>query len=102
MQTGNIQRAIDDCFARGGGTVTVPSGEFLTGGLRLCSNATLKPRKGAVFKDTRDIKEHFGYRDDKIEPLDENILPMLCKRLQIHRTEIHPLPQRLAAGGTML
>ena len=74
LQTGNIQRAIDDCFARGGGTVTVPSGEFLTGGLRLRSNITLKLLKGAVLKGTRDIKEYFGYRDDKIEPLDENTI----------------------------
>ena len=39
--TKNIQSAIDACFLQGGGEVVVPSGEFLTGGLRLRSQVTL-------------------------------------------------------------
>jgi polygalacturonase len=39
--TGAFQRAIDDCHARGGGTVNVPRGEYLIGPIFLKSNIRL-------------------------------------------------------------
>src|SRR4051812_31954404 len=41
LDTEAIQRAIDDCAARGGGTVEVPRGEFLIGPIFLKSNIRL-------------------------------------------------------------
>jgi polygalacturonase len=46
--TGAIQRAIDECAARGGGLVLVPPGRFLTGALFLRSNLHLHLSPGAV------------------------------------------------------
>jgi polygalacturonase len=41
LDTAAIQRAIDDCAARGGGTVEVPRGEYLIGPIFLKSNIRL-------------------------------------------------------------
>lgn len=41
VQTKAIQTAIDDCFLAGGGRVLIPSGVYLTGGLRLRSGVEL-------------------------------------------------------------
>lgn len=46
--TAAIQRAIDLCHSRGGGTVTVPAGIFTTGTLRLRSHVCLQLGPGAV------------------------------------------------------
>lgn len=43
-----IQKAIDDCFANGGGTVSVPAGVFFTGALQLKSNIELHLSPGAI------------------------------------------------------
>ena len=69
LQTPAIQAAIDDCFTRGGGTVTVPAGTFRTGGIRLRSHVTLHLLTGAVLRGSRDPEDYFGYRTDAVEPL---------------------------------
>jgi polygalacturonase len=46
--TAAIQRAIDLCSERGGGTVFIPAGEFITGTLWMRSNITLHLESGAV------------------------------------------------------
>jgi hypothetical protein len=43
-----IQEAIDKCSANGGGTVTIPTGKFLSGTILLKDNITLHLEKGAV------------------------------------------------------
>src|SRR6187402_2662864 len=43
-----IQKAIDTAFARGGGTVLVPAGRFVTGVIHLRSNITLYLAEHAV------------------------------------------------------
>lgn len=40
-----IQKAIDDCFENGGGTVVVPEGDYVTGGLRIRSGVRLHLKK---------------------------------------------------------
>lgn len=69
LQTAAIQRAIDWCFQLGGGEVIVPTGVYVTGGLRLRSNITLHLLEGAVLKGVRDPEEYFGYIHDTVEPL---------------------------------
>ena len=43
-----IQSAIDACAAQGGGTVTLPAGQYLTGSLFLRDNISLHLDSGAV------------------------------------------------------
>lgn len=64
-----IQNAIDHCFRQGGGTVEIPSGTFLTGGIRLRSNITLLLRKGACLKGTRDPEAYMAFLSDPLEPV---------------------------------
>ena len=52
--TATIQKAFDDCFRAGGGTVTVEEGLYRVRGLRLRSNTTLLLKRGAVLKATRN------------------------------------------------
>ena len=42
VQTEAIQAAIDHCYQLGGGEVVVPAGAYLTGGIRLRSDITLR------------------------------------------------------------
>ena len=69
LQTEKIQAAIDYCFSLGGGTVEIPEGVFMTGGIRLRSNITLHLLKNAVLKGSKNPEDYFSYVDDKIEPL---------------------------------
>lgn len=69
--TGAIQSAIDACFLAGGGTVEIPAGVFLTGGVRLRSNITLLLKSGAVLLGSRDPEDYMSVRDDAIEPVDK-------------------------------
>lgn len=71
LSTSAIQAAIDACFLSGGGTVEVPAGTFLTGGIRLRSNITLLLKKGAVLLGTRDPMDYIGIRADALEPVDD-------------------------------
>ena len=70
LQTEKIQAAIDFCFQHGGGEVQVPTGKFLTGGIRLRSGVTLHLLKGAVLAGSRNPDDYSAYLNDKIEPLD--------------------------------
>lgn len=79
MQTEAIQTALDACFLAGGGRVVVPKGVFLTGGLRLRSNTTLFLKAGAILRGSRNPEDYYAYRDDKIEPLKEFVLPPKVK-----------------------
>ena len=70
LQTEIIQKAIDDCFLAGGGRVVIPCGVYATGGLRIRSGVELYLETGAILKGSRKAEDYFGYRDDKIEPLE--------------------------------
>lgn len=74
LQTGKIQAAIDQCFLKGGGEVQIPAGKYRTGGLRLRSGVTLHLLKGAVLCGSRNPEDYFGYRTDKLEPLDPSLI----------------------------
>ena len=43
-----INKAIEKCSQKGGGTVVVPAGTFLTGAIRMQSNVNLRVEKGAT------------------------------------------------------
>ena len=65
-----IQAAIDACFSAGGGTVYVPAGDYLCGGLRLRSHVSLHLEAGAtlwVSPKEEDYKQgnRFLYAEDE-------------------------------------
>jgi hypothetical protein len=69
LNTAAIQRALDACAAGGGGEVVVPAGIFLTGGLLLKSETTLRLLPGAVLQGSyapvdyadHDISSHHKF-----------------------------------------
>ena len=58
LNTEAFQRAIDHAAAAGGGTVLVPSGEFLTGGLVLRSRVTLHLEAGAILRGSTRVEDY--------------------------------------------
>ena len=50
LNTISINKAIHDCNQKGGGTVIVPPGIFLTGAIHLLSNVNLKLEKGSELR----------------------------------------------------
>ena len=63
LNTKAIQRAIDDVFQSGGGTVTVPSGTFLTGRIELKSGITLNLEPGCTLLGSASINDYNGNSD---------------------------------------
>lgn len=70
LQTDAIQGAIDRCFLDGGGRVVIPCGVFRTGGLRIRSGVELYLESGAILQGSRNWEDYFGYREDRIEPVE--------------------------------
>ena len=58
-----IQKAINDCHAHGGGTVVIPTGDFVTGSLRLYSNMNIYFQQGAILTGSTQNSE-YGYQKD--------------------------------------
>ncbi len=58
LNTGAIQKAIDECARRGGGTVSVPPGVFLSGSLQLRSNINLHLESGGVLKGSSRLEDY--------------------------------------------
>lgn len=62
INTSYIQRAIDSCFATGGGTVYIPTGTFVTGTFELKSNVNLELEAGAVLKGSSNMEDYKPYQ----------------------------------------
>ncbi len=58
-----IQNAINDCHKHGGGTLVIPSGNFVTGTLRLYSNMNLRFEPGAILSGSTQNNE-YAYQKD--------------------------------------
>ncbi len=58
MDTLPLQKAIDACAHAGGGTVCIPSGQYLTGTLFLKSHVTLRLENGAVLLGSRNLDDY--------------------------------------------
>lgn len=65
MNTINLQKAIDDCSASGGGEVYFPAGKFVTGGLYLRSNVTIRLSKNAVILGSTNREIDYGNNPDE-------------------------------------
>jgi hypothetical protein len=55
--TASLQATLDRCSAEGGGTVTVPAGNYVTGSLWLRSNLTLHVQAGATLLGSRTVDD---------------------------------------------
>ena len=53
-----FQRALDRCFAAGGGEVVVPAGEYLIGAIQLRSRTTLRLSEGSVLRGSPDLADY--------------------------------------------
>ena len=58
INTAVLQRVIDGCAGRGGGTVVVPPGDFVTGTLFLRSNIHIVLESGAVLRGSPHLKDY--------------------------------------------
>ncbi|WP_291586330.1 glycoside hydrolase family 28 protein [Bacteroides sp.] len=65
INTKAINATIEDCSSKGGGTVLIPKGKFLTGTIRLKSNITLYLDDEAVLKGTDIVSEYESYIPSK-------------------------------------
>ncbi len=67
-----LQKAFDECYLAGGGTVSLEKGVYAVGGLRLRSNTTLLLKSGALLKGTRDCDAYDVLSRDEIEPVPQD------------------------------
>ncbi len=67
VNTRAIQAAIDHVAARGGGTVTVPPGVFVSGALFLKPKVNLHLDKGAVLRCSTEVDADFPRQRTRIE-----------------------------------
>jgi hypothetical protein len=58
LSTTSIQKAVDECFKAGGGTVIIPEGIFITGPVILKSNINILLESGAVLKGSDNIGDY--------------------------------------------
>jgi polygalacturonase len=58
LSTLAIQKAVDECFASGGGRVLIPPGTFITGPVILKSNINVFLESGAVLKGSENIEDY--------------------------------------------
>ena len=56
--TKSIQKAIDECAKRGGGTVYFPPGTFLSGTIYMKSNVTLRLDTGSILLGSTNLKDY--------------------------------------------
>lgn len=56
--TKEIQKALDDCYANGGGQVYFPPGDYLAGTLVIKSNTSLYLEAGATLRASRDEADY--------------------------------------------
>jgi polygalacturonase len=58
MCTKSIQKAIDECAGRGGGTVYLPPGTFLSGTIYMKSNVMLRLDSGCTLLGSTNLKDY--------------------------------------------
>ena len=88
LNSEKIQAAIDQLAAKGGGTLVVPKGVFLSGALFLKPGVNLHLEKDAVLKGSTDMKQYPGRRIRIEGHIEEHYTPALinaegCNGLQI-------------------
>lgn len=65
LQTKQIQAAIDQISAKGGGTLFVPNGKYLTGTFVMKKNVTLYLESGAIIQGSGNLNDYNDNGDNK-------------------------------------
>jgi polygalacturonase len=58
LNTQSLQKAIDECSQKGGGLISLPKGEYLTGTIVLKNNVTLHLEKEAILTGSKDMADY--------------------------------------------
>jgi polygalacturonase len=87
LNTERIQSALDQLAAKGGGTLVVPRGVFLTGAIFLRPGVNLHLEEGAVLKGSTDRKDYPKMRT-RIEGHFEEWLPALINADKVDHLRI--------------
>ncbi|PTQ92667.1 glycosyl hydrolase family 28 [Mucilaginibacter yixingensis] len=53
-----LQQALDRCYVLGGGNVTFPAGNYLTGAIQIRSNTTITLEEGAIISGSADFDDY--------------------------------------------
>lgn len=93
LNTGRIQSAINQLAAKGGGTLVVPTGVFLSGAIFLKPGVNLHLGEGAVLKGSTDRKDYPKMRT-RIEGHFEEWLPALVNADKVDHL-------RISGSGTL-
>ena len=86
-----LQKALDDCFRAGGGTVSVECGEYAVKGLRVRSNTTLLLKSGATLRASRDCNDYAILADDRVETVSADAFApgVVWERPEKRKTNAH-------------
>ncbi|HWS90538.1 MAG TPA: glycoside hydrolase family 28 protein [Pyrinomonadaceae bacterium] len=87
LNTAVIQKAIDQLASKGGGTLVIPRGVFLTGAIFLKPGVNLHLEEGSVLKGSTDRKDYPKMRT-RIEGHFEEWLPALVNADGVNRLRI--------------
>ncbi len=88
LNTERIQSAIDQLASKGGGTLVVPRGVFLTGAIFLKPGVNLQLDEGAVLKGSTDRKD-YPKRETRVEGHFEVWLPALVNADRVDHLRIN-------------
>jgi len=81
LQTKAIQKVIDQAFARGGGSIVIPKGTFLSGALFFKAGTKLILKEGAVLKGS-DLIEDYPFIPSRMEGQSLNYYAALVNAYQ--------------------
>jgi hypothetical protein len=74
LDTSAINQAISDCSVAGGGTVIFPSGQYLSGSIKLLKNVTLQLEAGAVIVGSTNLEDYAPETDAAGHPSKAGLL----------------------------
>lgn len=85
MNTASIQKAIDKCFSDGGGVVTIPAGDYLTGSIQLKSRVTLHLGPGSRLIGSTRMSDYpeIGYLHNELGEVKSLIWAMNAEQVAI-------------------
>jgi len=87
LNTASIQKAIDQLASKGGGTLVIPKGVFMSGAIFLKPGVNLHLEEGAVLKGSTDRKDYPKMRT-RIEGHFEEWLPALVNADRVNHLRI--------------
>lgn len=97
LQTAAFQKALDEIFSQGGGTVEIPAGTYRIGGIRIRSDTVLYLMHGAKLIGSTNPEDYSILEDDLFEPIpDTERTDRVWERAQVGQPRDYSF---LRAGG---